>query len=113
MLIEKQNSEDDDVTSSKIFVLDDESDKHSATKYCPTKKRHAPNTEDEEDLKPNNKKVKTTTDIPCGMTENEWLHDWESENCDIIEYYEDDDCYYPVCQGTCQYLPEKCTCSRH
>ena len=47
------------------------------------------------------------------MTEDEWLNDWESENCDIIEYYEDDDCYCPVCQGTCQCLPEKCTCSKH
>ncbi|PWA47034.1 replication protein A 70 kDa DNA-binding subunit C [Artemisia annua] len=110
---DEKNSEDDDVTSSKNFVLDDESDEHSATKVCPTKRRHGPNSEDDEDLKPNTIKVKTTTDIRFSMTEDEWLNDWESENCDIIEYYEDDDCYCPVCQGTCQCIPEEYTCSRH
>ncbi|PWA89921.1 14-3-3 protein 7 [Artemisia annua] len=53
---DEKNSEDDDVPSSKNFVLDDESEKHSALKVCPTKKRHGSNCEDDEALKPNTKK---------------------------------------------------------
>lgn len=43
---------EEDVGSSKKFVLDEESDEHSATKLCATKKRHRSNIVDVEDLKP-------------------------------------------------------------
>ena len=56
---------------------------------------------------------KKDVDIPQSKTKNDWLNDWEFTNSDFEEYYEDDDCYCPVCQGTFQCITEECTCSRH
>ena len=69
-------------------------------------KKHDSNIVDVEDLKP-----KTDDDIP--QTENDWLNDWEFTDSDFEEYYEDDDCHCPVCQRTCQCIPEECTYSIH
>ena len=104
---------EEDIGSSKKFVLDEESDEHSATKVCATKKRHVSNIVDFEDLKPKTKKQKQDVDIPQSKTDNDLLNDLEFTDSDFEEYYEDDDCYCPVCQGTCQCIPEECTCSRH
>ena len=107
------------ISDDDIPVLKNIKDKSkNALKVGATKKRNGSHVVDVEagnveDLRTNTKKQKTTADIPHSMTEDEWLNDWESANCDFVEYYEDDDCYCPVCQGTCQCIPEECTCSRH
>ena len=48
------------------------------------------------------------------MRLKEWWHKWEWENNEPPEIdYASDECYCPVCLGTCKCIPEKCNCSRH
>ena len=65
------------------------------------------------DLEKKKNKTKDDADLLSGKTKNKWLDDIHWLNCGYTEPYEDDDCYCPVCQGTCTCVHGECNCSRH
>ena len=67
-----------------------------------------------EDLKTKAKKTKTDVDMLSSMRLEKWWHKWEWENSESPEIdYASDECYCPVCLGTCKCIPRKCNCSRN
>ncbi|PWA64433.1 replication protein A 70 kDa DNA-binding subunit C [Artemisia annua] len=85
-----EDSEDEKIYDDESPLLKNiKSAPNNTLKVGATKKRNGSNVVDVEvinveDLRTNTKKIKTTANIPHSMTEDEWLNDWESENCDII-----------------------------